>query len=578
MWIFVIDSRSKSCEKVIKNLLKPQRKCKDWNDYEFIKAEGRRIGPGEQGKAVKLVDQSEITLNEKLYNQTGFSVVVSDKISVSRSIPDFRVEECRNQKNLAVLPNVSVIIIFHNEVKSVLLRTVHSVINRTPPELLHEIILVNDNSNHSELYEPLQTHVDENFHGKVKIKNLSERKGLIVTRLEGGRIATGEVLVFFDSHMEVGYNWLPPLLDPIAVNRRLATVPMIDNFNPDSFEFTFHSPLGTRGGFDWYLIWRTFERYLPEKIDQTKPYPSPIMLGCAFAIDRKFFLEELDGYDEGFQIWNAENYELSFKLWLCADGLFEVPCSRVAHTFRRINPSRQRKDDFVAKNFKRLAEVWMDEYKEVVYSFDPSRYAKVEAGDLTKAKEVHDRLNCKPFKYFVEEIGPEILNQLPPLKDSPDFASGQIRSLTHEDICIDTFARPNSEPIGLYKCQRFNTSENPPQTQFFHLNFFKNIILDKKPLCIDAFSISLYDCHLSTEGNQIWKLDQKNHWLINNDKCLTGHFDNSSLSLDPCNATNPNQMWKFTYENETALNDWDNIYGYRKLKYDKMMPLDYEIC
>ena len=66
---------------------------------------------------------------------------------------------------------------------------------------------------------------------------LFRSKGLSVTRMEGANIATGEVLVFFDSHTEVQTNWLPPLLEPIAKNRRLATTPVIDNFDSETFAF-----------------------------------------------------------------------------------------------------------------------------------------------------------------------------------------------------------------------------------------------------------------------------------------------------------------------------------------------------
>ena len=63
----------------------------------------------------------------------------SDKYCIS-------VCRCREKSYPSDLPSASVIICFYNEALSALLRTVHSVLDRTPARLLHEIILVDDNS------------------------------------------------------------------------------------------------------------------------------------------------------------------------------------------------------------------------------------------------------------------------------------------------------------------------------------------------------------------------------------------------------------------------------------------------
>lgn len=68
----------------------------------------------------------------------------------------------------------------------------------------------------------------------------------------------------------------------------------------------------------------------------------------------------------------------------------------------------------------------MDDYKNVVYSRDPSRYERVDAGDLTYQKSIKENLKCKSFDYFIENVAPDML-EFYPLVDPPPFARGAVR-------------------------------------------------------------------------------------------------------------------------------------------------------
>lgn len=124
--------------------------------------------------------------------------VVTNKLT-----SDFHIFSCKSKKYFKELPSTSIVVIFFDEWPSVLLRTIHSIYNRTPRELLKELILVNDCSTKPELNDEFEVYVRENFDDRVQILRLNERKGLIVARMEGAKLATGQVLLFLDSHVEV---------------------------------------------------------------------------------------------------------------------------------------------------------------------------------------------------------------------------------------------------------------------------------------------------------------------------------------------------------------------------------------
>ncbi|CAB1420174.1 unnamed protein product [Pleuronectes platessa] len=82
----------------------------------------------------------------KKFRYYGYNGYLSDRLSLTRPIADLRPDGCRNLSYSSDLPQLSIIFIFVNEALSVLLRSVHTAIQRTPSHLLKEIILVDDHS------------------------------------------------------------------------------------------------------------------------------------------------------------------------------------------------------------------------------------------------------------------------------------------------------------------------------------------------------------------------------------------------------------------------------------------------
>lgn len=81
------------------------------------------------------------------------------------------------------------------------------MLNRSPPELVAEIVLVDDFSDREHLKKPLEDYMA--LFPSVRILRTKKREGLIRTRMLGASAATGDVITFLDSHCEANVNWLP---------------------------------------------------------------------------------------------------------------------------------------------------------------------------------------------------------------------------------------------------------------------------------------------------------------------------------------------------------------------------------
>lgn len=284
------------------------------------------------------------------------------------------------------------------------------------------------------------------------------------------------------------------------------------------------------------------------------------MLGAAFAIRRDYF-SDLGQYDEGLMIWNGEQMELSLKLHLCGGDLLEVPCSRISHIFRSHQRNHQVEGiDVAARNFKRIGEVWMDEFKEVMYREDPVRFS-VDPGDLTVAKMVKERLNCKPFRYFLENIAPEMYTRYYYQLDYPGyFARGALRSEGSPENCLD-FMDNYGAKVQIYKCND-KELKKPGWNQYFKLTWHHKIRLGHKENCLHD-TLYLNFCHYGNGKEfQNWKYDINTKQIISewqNRPCLTSNSKDFNVTLKPCNPNDIHQKWTWGNMNETALRLYDKI-------------------
>ncbi|VDM03931.1 unnamed protein product [Schistocephalus solidus] len=338
----------------------------------YIENEPYRSGPGEHGRGVHL-KLSEDKMNE-LINNDGYNSIACSQIALDRSLGNRPAPDYPDQ-----LPTTSVIIIFTDEPVRLILRTVFSVVNRSPPKLLKEVILLDDGSKSESLLSPLDDFVSKTWpDGVVRVVRLPNRVGLIRARIEGAKVATGEVLVFLDAHCEATFMWLEPLLARIKEKPNAVVCPAISNI--DRFTLTFlrsdvtHTEDGYLkmrvGSFSWdgfFMFEQPKRSVVVNRRRQSDPLESVTMAGGLFAMRRDYFFA-LGAYDEAMEIWGGENLELSFRIWQCGGSLEFSPCSTVGHVYRSNHPYKfPSSKDFHGINTVRMVEVWMDEYKELFY-------------------------------------------------------------------------------------------------------------------------------------------------------------------------------------------------------------------
>ncbi|XP_058455438.1 polypeptide N-acetylgalactosaminyltransferase 2-like [Malaya genurostris] len=479
------------------------------------------------------IQKGSLQQGEDPYLRNRFNQKASDSLKSNRELPDTRNPMCR-KKWPSILPPTSVIITFHNEARSTLLRTIVSVLNRSPENLIHEIILVDDYSDFPEDGQELAK-----IH-KVKVIRNDKREGLVRSRVRGADAATASVLTFLDSHCECNVGWLEPLLVRIKEDSSRVVCPVIDVISMDTFQYIGASA-DLRGGFDWNLVFKweylsNAERHDRQK-DPTTPIRTPMIAGGLFVIDKSYF-EKLGKYDSQMDIWGGENLEISFRVWQCGGSLEIIPCSRVGHVFRKRHPYTfpgGGSGNIFAKNTRRAAEVWMDDYKQYYYAAVPLA-KNIPFGNIDDRLLLKERLQCKPFKWYLDNVYPQLT--IPEHQTKGSLRQGA--------YCMDTLGHLVDGIVGLYHCHNSGGNQDWTITkkgQIKHLDLCLTLLNFTVRSHINIAVLKYCD----ESANQQWyrrEGDLIQHSKIN--VCLDSRYaKEKGITAERCNSALESQHWKF---------------------------------
>ncbi|XP_005104633.1 polypeptide N-acetylgalactosaminyltransferase 2 [Aplysia californica] len=489
------------------------------------------------------VESAPDTAKQDLSRRYGYNIVNSRAVKPNRSLPDLRHASCGvvTSSIKHELPSPSIIVTFRDEDRSVLLRNIVSILTKSSPVTLREIILVDDGSRNAE-----DGHLLSQLPGVQVIRN-EQPTGRGAARVKGMQAASGDVIVFVDSLAEVNVNWLSPLLLRILQSPKSLVSPILDSI--DHVTFGYRSLPGIfRGGFDWTLEhrWEDVPLAFHTNEDVTAPIRSPTLCGSVLAV-RKDFFSWLGKYDLNPMSKDIEDLELTMRAWMCGGQVEIIPCSRVGliQAHGRELGSRLYIFNNYLRGARRLAEVWLEEFKRFFYAVRPS--ARMQPlSDVSSQRKLKGKLKCKNFKWFLTSVYP----QLQPLI-TDEVAYG---SLKQGENCVDL--DPGQLPLvaKLRRCEPGKDSQE--------WSWRKRGVIVSSGMCLTSDMHSMQGFvqvqFCKDAENQIWY--RHNEKIVHQDTnlCLDGIHGNKGLLITECIKQQASQAWEISREEpaRNAENDY----------------------
>lgn len=344
--------------------------------------------------------------------------------------PDVRPRGCPWSPRNSSHEEVSIIIPYLNEEWFRIKVTMQTILYYTDLSLVAEIVWVSDGNEPGKVFgSELRA-----MHPKVSVYENAKNLGLIKSKMEAATRAKGSILMFLEPHIMVAHGWLEPLLNRLGEEPRALVMPAIDAL--DEANKYLPSVFGC-----WRFEWNLNLVYTNPAGEgfTSAAYPCPATSGGIYAI-RKDWWDQLDFFDPELVRWGGDHVEATHKVWRCGGRIEVHPCSRVGHWFR-FPDSRpyQVKVDTIVRNYKRLAEVWFDNYTEHFYKVKPEARG-MDTGSLAQMRARRKKLECKDMSWYLRHVDLELRWEA-------------------ERICIPGVSGPNGCGVGRLAVRGLSTTD-----------------------------------------------------------------------------------------------------------------------
>lgn len=160
-------------------------------------------------------------------------------------------------------------------------------------------------------------------------------------------------------------------------------------------------------------------------------------------------------------------------------------------------------------------------------------------GDISEQIALRDRLRCKPFSWFMENVAYDVYDKFPKLP--PNLHWGMVKNRGTKN-CLDTMGRAAPAHIGTSACHGAGNN------QVFRLNSHGQLGVGERCVEAETDSVKQAFCRLGTVDGP-WRYEPEQQHLIHrlHSNCLTIHPHTRTLGLAPCDPNNIYMKWTITH-------------------------------